>query len=191
MAFKRGTMNRHVLVTISVLLIACSGAVAQTQRPWYVLGSGGHIGAISGGRVLSGTIGQTVIGIVSTTDGSRLSQGFWLPLADTTVSVDESSDPTSLASDVVNYPNPFSSSTTIRFLSPIEGTVTVRVFNINGELVRTIQTELSLAGNQEVLFDGLSASGSPLGSGTYLYEVSGTALDGNHFRRIQRMTIIR
>lgn len=184
-------MNKHVLVTISVLLLACSSALAQTQRPWYVLGSGGNVGAAAGGRVLSGTIGQTVIGIVSKTDGSRLSQGFWLPILDSTTSIDESSDPTSLASDVVNYPNPFSSSTTIKFLSPVEGSVTVRVFSINGELVRSIQTELSLAGTQEIVFDGLTDGGAPLGSGTYLYEVSGTGVNGDVFRRIQRMTIIR
>lgn len=184
-------MKLRGLATTFILLSAMYTASAQTQRPWYVLGSGGTVGAVSGQRVLSGTVGQTVIGWGSVTSGSKLSQGFWLPLADTALSVDESSNGSSLAADVVNFPNPFSSSTTIRFLSPIEGSVTVRVFDVTGNLVRTLQTELSLTGSQEIMFDGLSDIGAPLGSGTYLYEVSGTGLDGSHFRRIQRLTIIR
>lgn len=184
-------MVNRVLLTIFFVLIVGSSAFAQVTLPWHVTASGGGIGATSGTRVLSGTIGQTIIGVVSITNGNQLSQGFWLPLRDTALSVDEGTSPSSLATDVVNYPNPFSSSTTIKFLTPVEGAVTIRVYDLAGNLVRTLNVELSLTGGQEVLFDGLSDSMTPLGSGNYLYEVSGTGLDGKHYRKIQRMTILR
>ncbi len=184
-------MIRRIPVVTALFLVGIAAATAQTQLPWYVVGSGGQIGAVSGQRLLSGTIGQVVIGTVSTTGGSRLSQGFWLPLSDTTVSVNENPADYSLATDVRNYPNPFSAATTIRFDNPVEGTVIVRVFDLTGNLVRTLTAELSLAGGQEILFDGQTDSGAPLGSGTYLYEVRGTGLDGRPLLRVQRMTIVR
>jgi hypothetical protein len=184
-------MNRRILVGLATLLVTGTVLSAQTRLPWYVVGSGGNVGAVSGQRALSGTIGQAIIGIVATTNGSRLSQGFWLPLNDTLVGVDEGTENYSLANDVQNYPNPFSSITNIRFTNPIEGSVTVNVYDLTGNLVRTLRAELSLAGGQEIVFDGLTENGAPLGSGTYIYEVRGTGLDGRPFLRVQRMTILR
>jgi len=181
-------MLRWVL-SVSILLAASAFASAQTNLPWYVLGNGGTIGAVGNSRVLSATVGQVIIGTPALTDGSTLYEGFWLPI-DTTVSVlDEGADPN--AGGISNYPNPFSSSTTIRFDAPIDGTVNVRVFDLVGNLVRTITVELSMAGEQNILFDGLSEGGDPLATGTYLYEVSGTSATGNQFRRVERMTILR
>lgn len=184
-------MNLRVLCLSAFLIASGTLVSAQTQLPWYVVGSGGDIGAVSGQRLLSGTIGQPVIGLVAVTSGSGLSQGFWLPLRDTTVSVDNGGTNYELSADVSNYPNPFSSTTTIRFTSPIEGMVDVHVYDLMGNRVRTIRAELSLAGAQDILFDGLSDSGAPISSGTYIYEITGTTLDGRPFRRVQRMSIVR
>mgnify|MGYP001217342941 CR=1 FL=1 len=184
-------MNKLCLRFLFVFCIAATAALAQTQLPWSVVGSGGGIGAQAGQRLLSGTIGQPLIGIVAVTNGSKLSQGFWLPIPDTLVSVSESDGGTQLAADVTNYPNPFSSTTTIRFSTPLEGAIQVNVYDLAGNRVRSIRTELSLAGGQEIVFDGLTDNGAPLGSGTYLYEVTGIGLDGQPFRKIQRLTIVR
>lgn len=177
-----------------LLSLACAGlfsitAQAQTDLPWKVIGSGGTIGAQGSNRVLSGTIGQVLIGVGVITDGSSISQGFWLPIQPIT-DIDEGVDAVS-DGQIGNYPNPFSSSTTITIKVPIEGQVSVRVFDLVGNLVRTLRAELSLAGSQEIQFDGLNDAGEPLATGTYLYEVAAESSVGEQFRRVQRMTILR
>lgn len=173
-----------------VLIVASATSTAQTQLPWYVISSGGNIGAVSGQRVLSGTFGQVVTGVSVLTTGSALSQGFWLPI-NTAVGVDDDQTPVFTGGSVSNYPNPFSTSTTIRLSMPVEGPVTLRVFDLVGNLVRSMTFDMSLTGAQEFQFDGLGDTGAPLGDGTYVYEVVGQGIDGNNIRTAQRMTILR
>ncbi|MGE5437542.1 MAG: T9SS type A sorting domain-containing protein [Syntrophothermus sp.] len=65
-----------------------------------------------------------------------------------------------------NYPNPFNPSTTIKFSVVNEGMVTLRVFNMLGEVVSTLVNENLSNGNYTVNFDA-----SKLSSGTYVYEL--------------------
>lgn len=175
---------------LSVILLLVTGAMcatAQTQLPWYVVGSGGSLGAQGTNRVLSSTVGQVIIGIASITDGSEVSQGFWLPI-NLTVGVDD--DRRLSKGRISNYPNPFSASTTIRIDIPVDGVASIRIFDLVGNLVRTLSADVSLAGSREVLFDGRSDSGEPLATGSYIYEVSiqhGSAV----VRHMQRLTIVR
>lgn len=180
-------MKGWVLLAATLLLVSVAPATSQIL-PWSVIGSGGTNFAQGNNRVLSATVGQVFIGSATITDGSDLHQGFWLPL-DGTVSVDEGGS--DLSGDVTNYPNPFTSTTTIRFNLPVDGDVTVRVFDLVGNLVRTLATTVSMAGDQEIVFDGVGDTGAPLANGTYLYEVSVTTPTGERIHRIQRMSIVR
>ena len=72
-----------------------------------------------------------------------------------------------------NYPNPFNPATTITFTLPNEfrGAVTLRVYNMLGELVRElVQRELE-AGTYREVWDGLDATGGRVASGVYLYQL--------------------
>lgn len=182
-------MKILLLVALVGLFVVVNSS-GQTTIPWSVVGSGGTIGAVGNNRLLSATIGQVAIGIGVITDGSAISQGFWLPINQTT-SVDEerADDATGIAT---NFPNPFSTTTTIRLTAPAEGHVTVRIFDLVGNLVRSIDADLSTAGNQDISFDGLSDNGAPLAAGAYLYEVAVTsATTGERMQAIQRMSIVR
>lgn len=181
-------MRYWILTCIGLALFSLDG-IAQTTLPWSVIGSGGTTVSVGSNRNLSSTIGQVIIGRGVITDGSAISQGFWLPI-DQSVSVDEenSSEHTNIVS---NYPNPFSVSTTIRFHQPVEGPVQIRVYDLVGNLVRTISAELSTAGSQEVAFDGLGDTGAPLAAGAYLYEVTMTSATGDQIRSVQRLSIVR
>jgi len=66
-----------------------------------------------------------------------------------------------------NYPNPFSSQTVIRFATPAQGLVTMRVFDLSGRLVRTLANEDMAAANHSIVWDGTDSNGQPLGAGVY------------------------
>jgi hypothetical protein len=67
---------------------------------------------------------------------------------------------------VNNVPNPFNPATRIQFETARSSVVSVRVFNMNGQLVRSLMNDFLPAGSHEVEFDG-----SNLASGSYVYEV--------------------
>jgi hypothetical protein len=67
-----------------------------------------------------------------------------------------------------NYPNPFNPSTTIPFLLPDPGIVTLIVYDITGCKIRTLVSERMSAGTHSVNWDGRDDNGQPVGSGVYL-----------------------
>lgn len=68
-----------------------------------------------------------------------------------------------------NFPNPFNPETTITYLLPKDGKVTLNIFNINGQHVRTLFTGTVAKGTHSVKWDGKTDSGSRAGTGFFLY----------------------
>lgn len=77
-----------------------------------------------------------------------------------------------------NNPNPFNPKTVISFNVAREGRGSLRVYNLRGEMVRTLLEGTVPAGEQSVQWDGRGDDGLLAGSGVYLYrlEVDGQAL---------------
>jgi len=71
---------------------------------------------------------------------------------------------------VSNYPNPFNPSTKIAFTMPQRGHLTLKIYNVRGELVRTLIDEVREAGADHIMWDGSSNQGSQVSSGVYFYE---------------------
>ena len=67
---------------------------------------------------------------------------------------------------VGNYPNPFNPATTIQYIMPEAGFVTLQVYDILGRSVRTIDLGLQQAGEQNTVFEA-----NNLSSGVYMYRV--------------------
>jgi len=65
-----------------------------------------------------------------------------------------------------NYPNPFNPTTTIRFEAPTTGHVKLVIYNLAGELVRTLVDGEIVAGYHHATFDA-----SVLASGIYFYRL--------------------
>lgn len=63
-----------------------------------------------------------------------------------------------------NYPNPFNPSTTINYSIPVDGFVTLKIYNLLGMEVATLVNNHNQAGNYNIVFDG-----SDLSSGVYYY----------------------
>lgn len=80
-------------------------------------------------------------------------------------------------SDVINYPNPFSTSTTIGFKVRSEADVVVKVYTVSGRHIRTLR-EPAVSGWGQVVWDGADSAGDEVSNGVYLYKVTATATDG-------------
>jgi len=80
---------------------------------------------------------------------------------------DRSGTPREFALDP-NYPNPFNSSTTIRYRIAEPGRVRLEVFAVQGQKVKTLADGNVGAGVYQVEWDGTDASGKPVATGVYL-----------------------
>ena len=74
-----------------------------------------------------------------------------------------------------NYPNPFNPVTSIQFTvnsgqSPLH--TTLEIYNIRGQLVRTLVDEDKPGGNYAVLWDGKDKAGKEVSSGIYFYKLT-------------------
>ena len=181
----------YVLLLAGMLSFAAPSA-AQTLLNWSVVGSGGSLVAPAGpgSAAISATIGQSLITTQAAPSGTTIYQGFWVPNVWMIVGVDDDIVDDNVL-QISNYPNPFTLYTNIRFGTPMEGEVKIRVYNLLGELVRTVYADLSVAGSQEVTIYAVDEYGAPLPSGTYLYEVEGTSGSGAPIRSMQSFNITR
>ncbi|MCK9996019.1 MAG: T9SS type A sorting domain-containing protein [Candidatus Krumholzibacteria bacterium] len=71
-----------------------------------------------------------------------------------------------------NYPNPFNPSTTIKFSVPKSGHVDLNVYNVRGQLVKTlVDGSMAASADHSIVWDGTNNQGSGVSSGVYFYEV--------------------
>lgn len=90
-----------------------------------------------------------------------------------------------------NYPNPFNPETWIPFQLPKAGEVTIRIYNIMGQPIKTIELGSKQAGvytekSKAAYWDGRNKMGEKLASGAYFYE-----LRTETFRDIRKMILLK
>ncbi len=86
-----------------------------------------------------------------------------------------------------NYPNPFNPQTTIKFELPEAQTVSVLIYNINGQLVRTLINHENLqAGVHKLVWDATDDFGRPVSSGIYIYRFVSPK-----FTKFKKMTFLK
>jgi hypothetical protein len=66
------------------------------------------------------------------------------------------------------YPNPFNPQTTIAFSLADHESITIEIFNIRGQLVRTLLDSEYEAGHHQIVWNGRDEKGRQLASGVYL-----------------------
>ena len=80
-----------------------------------------------------------------------------------------------------NFPNPFNPITKLSYKIDVKGHVTLRVYNLVGQVVRVMVNEVQDPGKYEVEFNA-----SDLSTGVYLYK-----LQINDFTSVKRMTLLK
>jgi len=122
---------------------------------------------------------------------------------DTTTSVDfEEDQKPSIFTLLQNYPNPFNPITIIQYAVSgrqikaadsgrwtADGSftpITLKIYNILGQKVRTLVDEPKRAGSYEVIWDGKDDQGKDVASGIYFYQ-----LTAGYYKETKKMVLIR
>ena len=70
-----------------------------------------------------------------------------------------------------NYPNPFNPTTEINYGLAENTHVTLRIYNIKGQLVKTLVDEDKSSGYYKTYWDGVDESGKEVASSIYFYRI--------------------
>lgn len=85
-----------------------------------------------------------------------------------------------------NYPNPFNSSTMIRYQVSRSGLVRLNVFDLMGQRIQLLINGYHSPGSYEVSWDGTNEQGSPVSTGMYL-----TKLEVGGFTEMKKMMLMK
>jgi hypothetical protein len=85
-----------------------------------------------------------------------------------------------------NYPNPFNPETKIEYALKKTGHVTLYIYNVLGEKVKTLLDQDQPAGFYQINWDGKNDNGKPISSGIYLYK-----LEVNGFSEARKMLLLK
>lgn len=88
--------------------------------------------------------------------------------------------------NVVNYPNPFSSSTTFTFQQNLDKplNIKIKIYTIAGRLIKEIEENNILEKFVKIPWDGRDEDGSILANGTYLYKLIVETVDSQYKENI-------
>ena len=85
-----------------------------------------------------------------------------------------------------NYPNPFNPETNIEYQIPEPAFVSIEIFNILGQKVKTLVSESKEAGYHQARWDGASDSGRDVPSGVYFYR-----MNAGNFSQTMKMVMLK
>jgi O-glycosyl hydrolase len=85
-----------------------------------------------------------------------------------------------------NFPNPFNPSTTVEYTLTRSGPVTLNVYNVLGQRVRSLVSENQTPGDYSIVWNGTDANDWPLSSGLYFYRLCA----GDH-TQVRKMMLVK
>ena len=85
-----------------------------------------------------------------------------------------------------NYPNPFNPTTTLRFDLPEVSDITLTIYNMLGQRVRTYNMNDTPAGYHSIKWNATNDYGDPVGAGVYLYQ-----LRANQYVKTRKMVLLK
>lgn len=106
--------------------------------------------------------------------------------ADLTTSVSEYDPRPDRFELIGNYPNPFNPETTIRFQIPMTTNVTLKVYDMRGQLIKTLISGQLPGGSHNVKWDGTNERGIIVATGVYIYRIQ-----AGNFTDVRKMLFIK
>ena len=86
-----------------------------------------------------------------------------------------------------NFPNPFNPETTIGYELAESADVTLQIYNVVGQVVRTLMaSESQSVGRYQVRWDGMDDRGMPVSSGIYFYQLS-----AGKFQDVRKLMLLK
>jgi hypothetical protein len=86
-----------------------------------------------------------------------------------------------------NFPNPFNPDTTIGYELAESADVTLQIYNVVGQVVRTLMAaESQSVGRYQVRWDGMDDRGMPVSSGIYFYQIS-----AGKFQDVRKLMLLK
>lgn len=85
-----------------------------------------------------------------------------------------------------NYPNPFNPHTIIEYDLPKESYVTIKIYNILGQVVATLVNDEKPTGRYKVTWDGKDEKGEKVATGIYFYRIK-----ADDFQKTKKLLLIR
>lgn len=85
-----------------------------------------------------------------------------------------------------NYPNPFNPTTTIRYDLRSDVNVSLKIYNVLGQEVRTLASGFQQAGSRSAVWDGKNDFGRQVASGIYVYRI-----EAGKFRQTRKMMLLK
>jgi len=85
-----------------------------------------------------------------------------------------------------NYPNPFNPTTTLRFDVPEVSNITLTIYNMLGQEVKTFNMQSTPAGYHSVTWNATNDLGQQVGAGVYLYQ-----LQTKNFVKTRKMVLLK
>jgi len=90
-----------------------------------------------------------------------------------------------------NFPNPLNPETRIRYRLTEPAFVQLKIFNLTGQEVRTLESEQKSAGDHSILWDGRDNGLRPVSSGVYIYTITVTSATGQQLKRSRKLVLLR
>ena len=86
-----------------------------------------------------------------------------------------------------NFPNPFNPDTTIGYELAESADVTLQIYNVVGQVVRTlVAAEPQSVGRYQIRWDGMDDRGTPVSSGIYFYQLS-----AGKFQDVRKLMLLK
>ena len=85
-----------------------------------------------------------------------------------------------------NYPNPFNPNTSIKYSLTKPSKVNLQIYNLKGELIRTLVDENKTEGNYTITWNGTDDAGIKVSSGVYIY-----TLKSDYFTSSKKMILLK
>ena len=90
-----------------------------------------------------------------------------------------------------NYPNPFNPDTVIRYELPFTARVTVKIYNILGKLVSSMNLGSRDAGEYQINWHGTDDRGQPVAGGIYYYQIRAISPNGKAATASKKMLLLK